>query len=98
MAEEKNFENRIKRYLREQGCYVVKFYGCGGTRAGVPDLIVCANGRFIGVEVKAEDGVVSPLQIKHIEKIKASGGAGIIVTPSEFDEFKNFIKAVINDA
>ena len=38
MAEEKNFENRVKQWLRSKGCYVVKYYGCGGTRAGVPDL------------------------------------------------------------
>ena len=34
MAEEKNFENRVKQWLRSKGCYVVKYYGCGGTRAG----------------------------------------------------------------
>ena len=56
MAEEKNFENRVKQWLRSKGCYVVKYYGCGGTRAGVPDLLVCANGRFVGVEIKAEHG------------------------------------------
>ena len=33
MAEEKNFENRVKQWLRSKGCYVVKYYGCGGTRA-----------------------------------------------------------------
>ena len=29
MAEEKNFENRVKQWLRSKGCYVVKYYGCG---------------------------------------------------------------------
>ena len=56
MGQEKNFENRVKKWLREQGCYVIKHYGCGNTRAGVSDLIICANGRFVAVELKAEDG------------------------------------------
>ena len=68
MAEEKNFENRVKQWLRSKGCYVVKYYGCGGTRAGVPDLLVCANGRFIGVEIKAEHGKLAPLQRSHLDR------------------------------
>lgn len=74
MAEEKNFENRVKQWLRSKGCYVVKYYGCGGTRAGVPDLLVCANGRFVGVEIKAEHGKLAPLQRSHLDKILTSGG------------------------
>jgi hypothetical protein len=34
--------------------------GVGGE--GAPDLLVCSRGRAIGLEVKAEDGVVSEVQ------------------------------------
>lgn len=97
MAEEKNFENRVKQWLRSKCCYVVKYYGCGGTRAGVPDLLVCANGRFVGVEIKAEHGKLAPLQRSHLDKILTSGGAVTVLRPSEFDGFKKFIEEVLND-
>lgn len=96
MGKEKNFENRVKKWLREEGCYVVKFYGCGQTRAGVPDLLVCANGRFIAVELKAEDGVVSKVQLAHLWAINEAGGVWFVLKPSGFEDFKNFIRDVMH--
>ena len=64
---------------------------------GVPDLIVCANGRFIGVEIKAEHGKLAPLQRSHLDKILTSGGAVTVLRPSEFDGFKKFIEEVLNN-
>ena len=96
MGQEKNFENRVKKWLREQGFYVIKFYGCGNTRSGVPDLLVCANGRFIAVELKAENGIVSKIQFAHLNKIEEAGGIWYILRPSEFEDFKSFVRDVIN--
>lgn len=98
MASEKNFENRVKKFLKEQGCYFVKYWGGGNfTRSGVPDLLVCCNGRFLGLEIKAENGKPSELQQYHIEQIKKAGGIGLIVYPNQFDELKQLIKDLNND-
>lgn len=37
---EKNFENRIKKYLEKQGCWFVKFFANAYTSSGIP-LIYC---------------------------------------------------------
>ena len=29
MASEKNFENRVKRFLKDEGCYFIKYWGGG---------------------------------------------------------------------
>lgn len=52
----------------------------GYGRAGVPDFIACANGKFIGVETKA-DGTkkATPLQIACGQEIVRNGGYFIIV-------------------
>lgn len=92
MAAEKTFENRIKKFLEEQGCYFVKFFGCAYTRAGVPDLLCCINGRFVGIEVKAQNGRLSELQKYNLEEIRKAGGIGLVVKPSEFEEFKQSIR------
>lgn len=97
MGKEKNFENRVKKWLRAQGCYVIKHYGCGNTRAGVPDLIICANGRFVAVELKSEEGIVSELQVAHMNHIFEAGGSCFILRPSDFENFKAYITDVMNE-
>lgn len=91
MASEKNFENRIKKFLKEQGCWHVKFFANAFTKSGIPDILACVNGRFVAIEVKAEDGRPSPLQLYNIEAIKKCGGVAVIVKPSQFDELKELL-------
>ena len=88
MAEEKNFENRIKKFLSERGCWWVKFHGNGYTRSGVPDLLCSVSGVFVAIEVKAERGKPSPLQIHQINQINESGGVAVIVKPSQWNQLK----------
>ena len=97
MAAEKNFENKVKRYLKEQGCYFIKYWGGAAyTKSGVPDLLVCCNGHFVGIEVKAEKGKPSELQIYNLRQIDESGGYAILLYPKDFEKFKAFIEHLKN--
>ena len=53
--------------------------GMYGT-AGLPDIICCYRGGFLGFEVKTPDGRLSKLQASAIAKIQAAGGAAYVVT------------------
>ena len=97
MAQEKQFENRIKKYLTENGIWHVKYFANGFTKSGIPDILACCNGYFLGIEVKAENGKPSQLQIYNIEKIREAGGHAVIVKPSQFDELKQLIQELLND-
>ena len=44
-------------------------YGC----AGIPDVICCYKGRFIGLECKLPGGRLTELQRRAIEKINRAG-------------------------
>ena len=95
MAAEKEFENKVKAFLKEQGCWYVKYWGGGGyTRAGVPDLLICCNGHFIGLELKAPTGRPSELQKVELRRIKEAGGLGILLYPEGFEKFKKLIIAL----
>lgn len=94
MAEEKQFENRVKRWLKSKGIYYFKYFGNAFSTAGVLDLTLCVNGKFIAVELKAEKGKVSPLQEAHIKQIRENGGIAIVLRPSGFEEFKKMIEAL----
>lgn len=68
-AQEKNFENRLKKYLDEYGCWWIKYWaGAAYTKSGVPDLLVSSDGCFLGIEVKAAHGEPSLLQLRNLKK------------------------------
>ena len=95
MASEKNFENKIKQFLKDKNCYYVKYFANRMTKVGVPDILACVNGYFVGIEVKAENGVASDLQIYNIDQIKRAGGIAVIVRPSEWDKLKSLIEELL---
>ena len=91
MAAEKNFEIKVKKYLDECGAWYIKYWGGAPyTKSGIPDLLVSSNGQFLGIEIKADKGEPSLLQLHHLKKIRDSGGYGILLYPKDFNEFKKF--------
>nr|DAS26824.1 MAG TPA: Nuclease [Caudoviricetes sp.] len=97
MAEEKNFENKVKKWLKAKGIYYFKYFGNAYSTAGILDLTLCVNGKFVGVELKAEKGKTSSLQDYNIKKIQESGGIAIVLRPSGFEDFKKIIEDLLND-
>lgn len=96
MAQEKTFENKIKKYITEDLplTWGVKFHGGTYSRSGVPDLLYCIGGYFVAIEVKAENGKPSELQKSKIKNIRKSNGIAVIVKPSEFDKLKKLLQAI----
>lgn len=94
---EKSFENKIKDFLDSIGAVWYKQFGCSYTKAGTPDLLCCVNGHFVAVEVKADKGRPSPLQLYNINKIRKAGGAVYILYPKDFEEFKHDMMDIINE-
>lgn len=92
MASEKQFEEKVKKFLKEQGCYYIKTHGDRFSKKGTPDLIICCNGFFLGVELKAATGKPSELQLYHVDQIKDSGGIAQVLYPKDFEDFKKLIK------
>ena len=91
IAAEKNFENKIKAYLKSIGAYFIKTHGDRFSRVGTPDIIACIKGKFVAIEVKSENGKPSELQLYHIQQINNAGGYGVILYPKDFEQFKQYI-------
>lgn len=87
MAAEKAFENRIKNYLKAHGCWFVKYFANRMTKSGVPDILACVNGFFVGIEVKAQNGSPSELQLWNRDKIREANGISIVVYPDQWEDF-----------
>jgi hypothetical protein len=111
MAAEKQFETKVKKWLESVGVYAagtpsqqmkvpqvgwyLKVWGGGYQKSGIPDLILCVNGFFISVELKAPTGHASELQKMNTARINQSNGIGIILFPDGFEKFKIIMKGVM---
>lgn len=91
IAQEKTFENKVKKFLESQGAWYVKYFANSFTKSGIPDILACVNGYFVGVEVKAQGGKPSELQLYNVKKIREAGGFAVVLYPSGFEKFKKFI-------
>lgn len=69
---------KIKKYIRSRGGWVVKIHGGPYQDPGTPDLLVCYRGEFLAIEVKTPRGVASPEQLATQDDILAAGGLAII--------------------
>ena len=51
----------------------------GFGRSGVPDIVACVNGWFVGIECKAGSNKPTALQQKNLEEILLAGGVSYVV-------------------
>lgn len=77
---EQQIQSAILHYLKKNNIYAVKVITA--SKSGVPDILACLKGRFVGFEIKAprKVGNVSELQKYNIAKIKSAGGEAFVVT------------------
>lgn len=69
---ESQLNAKIQAHLKSKGAYVIKTIATN--RSGVPDILACYKGRFIGIEGKLNYNSPSDLQLAHIQMIKTAGG------------------------
>lgn len=64
------------------GGFWIKTHGSMYAQQGVPDLIGCVEGYFIGLEVKmpGKEGTLTPLQEETLQQITMEGGDASMVT------------------
>lgn len=71
--------------IKKHGAYYFFPAQNGYGRAGVPDIIVCYKGRFLGVECKAGFNKPTLLQEKEIAAIHKAGGSAMVVREDTID-------------
>jgi hypothetical protein len=76
MKKEQDTQGAIIKRIEAMGGWVAKVITA--SRSGVPDLLVCLDGKFYGIEVKSETGTVEPLQQYNLDKITKAGGVAIV--------------------
>jgi hypothetical protein len=95
MTPEGKVKVKVKKVLDSLGCYHFSPQTGGYGRSGVPDIIACINGRFVGIECKSGTNQPTALQKNNIDRINACKGLGIIVNESNIEVFITRVKGLI---
>ena len=95
LTPEKKVKNKVVQILRKLGAYYFfpATYGMG--RSGVPDVIVCYHGRFIGIECKAGKNQPTPLQWRELNAIETMGGISLVIRENNMDELTDILARVM---
>lgn len=94
LTPEKKVKNKVVQILRQLGAYYFfpATYGMG--RSGVPDVIVCYRGRFIGIECKAGKNQPTPLQRRELGAIETMGGISLVIREDNMDKLTDTLIGV----
>lgn len=82
---ESTFSRQVQKYVESRGWWVVKYHASQYTKKGIPDLIACFRGRFVGLELKTGSSL-SQWQIKVGADIMSAGGYWACITPNTYQE------------
>lgn len=98
---EKAVENQIKKCLSSMGknVWYFKHAASPAMKKGIPDIIACIKGHFIGIEVKQVNGRQSEEQKVCEQNILSAGGEyWLVFSYAEFvDKFNIFARRIKNE-
>lgn len=92
MTPERKVKAKVIAIVKKMGGYYCMPVTGGFGNSGVPDILVCYKGRFIGIECKAGKGKLTALQQHNINAIELSGGLALVVNESNVDEVQQLIE------
>ena len=88
---EKKVKLKICAILKEMGAYYFYASTGGFGSSGIPDIICCYKGKFIGIEAKAGKNKPTALQLKNLNDIAISGGQPLVVDETNVDQLEYLI-------
>ena len=83
--------------LKAYGAYYFFPVASGYGRVGIPDIVACINGRFLGVECKAGSNKPTALQEAEMEKIRSAGGKTLVINEDNIHQLQEWLHARSKD-
>jgi Holliday junction resolvase len=90
-------KRKVKEILATLGVYYVMPVTGGFGNSGIPDILCCYEGVFIGIECKANGNKPTRLQLSHLEEIERNKGVSFVVDESNVNSLKQLIMEKINE-
>lgn len=81
MTPEAKVKKKVVEMLKQRGVYWFYASTHGYGTSGVPDIVACYHGKFLGIEVKSDARKNPPtaLQQHNLEKIAESKGVALVI-------------------
>jgi len=91
MTPEGKVKAKVKKKLDEAKAYYFMPATGGYGKSGVPDIVACVNGWFIGIECKAGTNKPTALQQNNLNDIKRSGGTALVINENNINELEDLL-------
>ena len=88
MTPEGKVKKRVKAILDELKVYHFSPMQNGMGRAGIPDIVACHWGKFIGIECKAGDNKPTALQERELNRILNAGGEAFVINEENIEQLR----------
>jgi len=88
---EKKVKDKVVKILKANGAYYFFPATFGMGRSGVPDVVCCHKGVFIGIECKAGKNTTTPLQDRELAAIQSAGGTALVIHENNMHELENIL-------
>jgi hypothetical protein len=88
MTPEAKVKKKVKAVLDEQQVYHFSPMQNGMGRAGIPDIIACHGGKFIGIECKAGSNKPTALQERELNRILNAGGEAYVINEENIEQLR----------
>lgn len=92
MTPESKVKAQVKRILDAHDVYYFPPATGGYGRSGVPDIVGCHRGRFLGIEVKAGSNEPTALQQRELQRIRDAGGIALWVNENTLVELEKILQ------
>jgi Holliday junction resolvase len=86
---EGEIKDQVRKILDEMNAYYFFPAANGYGRTGIPDVIACIGGHFVGIECKAGSKQPTALQQRELDNIEKAGGTGLLVNADNIEYLKN---------
>ena len=83
---ESKVKKKVAAHLKRVGAYFFYPQTGGYGKSGVPDIIACHKGRFIGIECKAGKNTTTRLQEKNLRDISEAGGHSLVINENNIED------------
>lgn len=85
---------KVVKVLKDAGVYYFFPATHGFGRSGVPDIVCCVDGKFLGIECKAGKNKPTDLQLRELEAIRQANGIAVVVNEESWDNLPEFLRRV----
>ena len=93
-VKEKWVKQQVVKMLKARHLYY--FFPVAGPyqSLGVPDIVACIRGRFVGIECKAGNNPPTELQLRNLEAIRDNSGVALVVNENDLEALEQRLETL----